>query len=267
MTYVPDPATWPAEEAEYLTRIRAAMDAPGSVLVVDELIRTILMEEGLGPGGVGDIWRADRDKGLRAAQIEYLVMEALHHLDRRGELWPAGGEYNGALTGQLLDAIGSSLGNQYAPNVRAAYRVTTHGSGIAAEWAEFRTMWTNVDRLADQVGQAWASGLDVAAAVTGRVAVEEAVARALEELSSDDDWKGLKAAQREARLFDLLTNPSVFTPLDREATKSALSAIRSLGNRAAHDGNVEHALLQDSLLRLLPQALVSLSRAVEQSSG
>ena len=94
--------------------------------------------------------------------------------------------------------------------------------------------------------------------------VEEAVESALRDVDPSEVWEPMKAWDRERELFEKhLTQSKPFAPLDREATKTALSAIRSLGNTAAHDGAVTHELLEDCFLRLMPQALMSLSAAVE----
>ena len=51
--------------------------------------------------------------------------------------------------------------------------VSQHASG----WVSFSLRWENVERLHDQARQAYAAGLDVAAAVTARMAAEESVRR------------------------------------------------------------------------------------------
>jgi hypothetical protein len=135
----------------------------------------------------------------------------------------------------------------------------------AAELASTAT-WPGVDELVRQARQAYAHGLDVAAAAAAGVAAEQAVVEALEATVSLQT-EG-RPQEREGRLFDRLP-PTLFRdqPIDHSATRAALSNIRSLGNVAAHEGTVDNALVQEALMQLLPQALVSLFGAVEGLRG
>jgi hypothetical protein len=119
--------------------------------------------------------------------------------------------------------------------------------------------------LIRQARQAYAHGLYVAAAAAGRVAAEQAVLEALDELSQSTDGK---PHAREDRLFKALA-PNLFKdqPLDHSATRAELSAVRSLGNDAAHEGTVRHAAVQEALTQLLPQALMSLFTAVQATKN
>jgi hypothetical protein len=199
---------------------------------------------------------------VRYGEIQHLLSEALHDLQSKGEIWDLGGGGN-AHVSTLLQALGWKGGE---PNGIQRCRATSRLLAKAlTPWVTLRTLWPNVDRLAEQAWQARQDGLDVAGAVTARVTVEEAIRRGLEQVKAKEKWEDMKAAGRERLLFESYLTPKKalpFDPLDREATRSTLSALRSLGNDAAHDGSVPSDLLQDSLTRLLPQALMSLSAAV-----
>ncbi len=150
-----------------------------------------------------------------------------------------------------------------SPGYEGRYIGTAKLTAVAAEeWLdEPTTRWPNVDRLRTQASAAYRMGLDVASAVVARVAVEEAIGLGLEDFN--DDQPDMKAFQREDRLFENHLNTNAgFSPLDRNATRAALSAIRDAGNPAAHDGEVKNALLLELHSTILPQALGSLSNAV-----
>lgn len=261
MTYEPDPRTWPARIAQYADRIRSRLSEPGTVFERADFLVELLEEIGL-PPDVHDLNRAGEDATVRYGEIQHLLSEALHDLEHRGEIWDLGGGGN-AHVSTLYRALGWEGGEPNAiQRCRGTNRLLTKA---LTPWVTLGTLWPNVDRLAEQAWEAWQDGLDVAGAVTARVAVEEAIRRGLEEVKATESWEDMKAAAREKLLFESYLTPKRalrFDPLDREATRSALSALRSLGNDAAHDGSVPSDLLQDSLTRLLPQALMSLSAAL-----
>lgn len=259
-----DPETWQTREAEIRTIIRDRLRPLGTVLNVQDLLFDQHEAVGL-PRSTND-----RDFGtipnarILAGELEYLVSSAIRSLENDGDLVAtSGGGGHGARyiheMARHLEWQGNHWGFEVPGSVTGTIRL--HGRETGA-WQETpTTRWQNVDRLTTQAWQAFADGLDVAGAVTARVAVEEAVRITLDQL--DDPQPDLRAARRETHLFaNHLRIAGNFAPLDRNATMAALTAIRDRGNQAAHDGVVDHELLQDALMRLLPQALTSLSNAV-----
>jgi hypothetical protein len=261
--YVPDPTLWPARIAAVKTRIRSRLSY-GNLVRPDGVTIEFADEEGLPHGSFSDVStaaRGDEDVRVRWAEIEFLVHSACWEMEADGELMRTDGGGLQAF-GLLAARLGWDAPNTLGP-LAANYRGAIKGAvAVRDEWVPVDLRWPNVLELLRQAQGAYRGGLDVAAAVTARVAVEEAVRSALIDLEGDprDD---LRAAPREEHLFsEALTNPAGFTPLDRSAAVSAMSALRDRGNRAAHDGSVAHASLQEALMLLLPQALVSLSNAV-----
>lgn len=263
MGYEPDPELWPVRIASIITRVRSLLGDPAAVLEPTSLLSELLAEEGL-TEGISELWRRQDDQAMRAAEVEFLMFQALHQMDRDGEAVPAGGEFSGTTVSLFIGRMGWQGSSTFAPSIRSAYRASVRLLARGqTPWAAFGTRWPNVDRLAEQAWRAWHENLDVAAAVTARVTVEEAVKRALEDAGAQG-WEDEKAARREALLFDtVVTTPKGFAPLDREATKTTLSGTRTLGNDAAHDGVVNNAALEEAILRLLPRALTSLASAVD----
>ena len=243
--------------------IRDRLAEPGSVVVVQDLIYDL--HESIQIPRSDDLAALNTATNGRilAGEIEYLVRDAIRTMQSDGELMvtSAGGGH-GAIHGAALaehpgwqgNHWGAQLPGAIAPSVRLQAR---HNG----QWQDTPgTTWANVDRLVGQSWHAYTIGLDVAAAVCARVAVEEAVSSALGNLG--DPRPDFRAARRETHLFAHLRVHDAFTPLDRNATIAAITAVRDRGNQAAHTGVIDHELLQDALLRLLPQALTSLSRAV-----
>jgi len=192
------------------------------------------------------------------------VCIAFYELETLGELVPAAPRQDPPLFGRLVQHFAWSSGATKYPQVAAAYRPTPRLLAQAEEaWTGAGTVWPNVDELLRQAVQAHRAGLAVAAAVTARVAVEDAIERSLEALDPSAAWEPLRAAKREVELFDTkLTTPTGFGPMDRSATRAALSLARDFGNQAAHEGHVSDALLQVTIILSLPRALASLSAAV-----
>lgn len=261
MAYKPNLETWPGRIASIVTRARSALQSPDAVLNARGFVDELLRDEGF-EGTMVELWNAQDDNAARAAEIEYLAFQAIHQMDRDGEIVPAGGGGGGIAIKDFVVRMGWEGGKQFDPSIpeyRPSARLLSWGK---TPWLAFATRWQNVDRLSDQVWRAWQQGLDVAAAVTARVSVEEAIRNSLQDLGATN-WETKKAVPREAVLFNShLTKTAGFEPLDREATRAALSGIRSLGNDAAHTGVVTSAALEEALLQLLGQALMSLSSAV-----
>lgn len=256
--YLPDPNRWPAKLAAYVTAARAKLASPGSVLRFDEFLQQVLAEEGLEPD-VQRLWTELGDDRLRVAEAEYLAIEAFCRLVADGEALAVGGR-GPQFVGNLWEALGFQDPRSNWENAPNALRPTVRiQERQPPEWAEPET-WPGVDALVREARIAYGHGLYVAAAATARVAAEQGVETALDSRALSTDGT---AAVREERLFDSLKARSFADgPLDYSATRSVLSAVRNQGNVAAHDGVVHHASLHEALTQLLPQALVSLHRAV-----
>ncbi|MGH2573648.1 MAG: hypothetical protein ACRDGU_09265 [Actinomycetota bacterium] len=260
--YIPDPSRWPARVAAYVTMARARLASPGALLHFDELFQQVLVEDGLGPDAQS-LWRELGDERLRVAEAEYLVIEAFSRLVADGEALAIGGR-GPVYVGDLWEALGFQEPRSNWENTPSVLRSTVRAQEREpAEWAELGT-WPGVDALVREARVAYGHGLYVAAAATARVAAEQAVETALDTQGLSTDGV---AAVREERLFGSLKASSFATgPLDYSATRSNLSAVRNQGNVAAHDGVVNHASLQEALTQLLPQAFVSLYRAMTRQT-
>lgn len=164
--------------------------------------------------------------------------------------------------GLLAARLGWDAPNTLGP-LAANYRGAIKGVvAIREEWVPVDLRWPNVLELLRQAQGAYRDGLDVAAAVTARVAVEEAVRSALIRSRRRSARGSACGAPRGTPVLGSPHEAGRIHAPRPSATVSAMSAIRDRGNRAAHDGSVAHASLQEALMLLLHQALVSLSNAV-----
>ena len=198
---------------------------------------------------------------LHVCEIEWLIARAVLELEAAGEIrnlqggsLPYLADWFRFLGWDASNLPGGMLGVQYGATHLLLERAR---SG----WHTGPTRWENVDRLREQVWLCRTAGIDVACAVTARVAVEEAVRSAMADLrmSAKDTWP---ASERERRLFEHgLTTSQGFSPLDKSATRAQLSAIRETGNDAAHNGVVRNPALLSAQIEILNQTLASLSNA------
>ncbi|MEZ5244452.1 MAG: DUF4145 domain-containing protein [Acidimicrobiales bacterium] len=117
--------------------------------------------------------------------------------------------------------------------------------------------WEQVRSLYFQAREARWAGLNVAAAVVLRAAVEQAVRAAL---AMGDDDADSNLARLIQKLFETV-RPKHWKvePLSHAATRDCFSAVRDDGNFAVHRGFVRDELSLEFTLHRLPAALVSLS--------
>lgn len=257
-SYIPDVERWPAKVAQYLT-IAREMLTEGTVLRSGDFVMRLLHEEGI-EGDPSQAWSSLSDARLRVPEVELLALEAINRMVADGEAFGFGVQPGGQHYFDMAEALGWDAVRSMEPSGPTSVRPTVRLMELrSAHWLPLET-WTGVDVLVGEAREAYARALYVAAAATARVAAEQAVLEGLRTLHLIEDGP---AHARETRLFEGLA-PRFFSgeELDHSATRAALSAVRSLGNDAAHSGEVPNAVLQESLLGLLPQALVSLFRAV-----
>lgn len=262
MTHV-NPETWPARIAEFRTEILGLLVTPGKTVMVSDLLMEACRAEGL-PLELRD---RSTEAPILGGQLEYLLGEALEQLELDGLIRNTGG--GGASDWHLIKSLAEHLGWERpgaanSPGHKGRYIGTARLMRLNAEGERPRqpTRWPGVDELCRQANLCLIHGLDVAAAVTARVAVEEAAERALDELGESLDGP---ASKKEARLFSRLSKSRGFTPLDRSSTLAVASGIRNNGNSAAHDGIVTDHLQLELAIRQLPHVLQSMSNAVSHA--
>jgi len=257
----PEPERWPPKVATYLTIARDLLRKPGTLLKYHEFVAHLLHEEGI-EGDAQSAWMKLGDDRLRVAEIAYLAMEALNRLVADGEAIGMNATSPPHYS-DLAGILGWDEPNTLEPSAPQAVRASVRLLELAAARWEPLDVWAGVTRLMTEARQAYAHGLYVASAAAARVAAEQAVLESPMELAQNDEGR---PHEREDRLFDA-TKPGAFKgqPLDHSATRAQLSSARSLGNAAAHEGAVPNAAMQESLMQLLPQALVSLASAVKVS--
>ena len=264
---MPDPESWPALLAEAITLIREKLPEDGNVIEVAEILNDLMQRRG------HDRYTANghelRDRGeeytLLAGEVGYLTASALQILHGSGEIREmegGGGEH------YPIRALFEHLGwDRQAANIRIAGRIAATplraSMGRIPPTGEIR--WPHVKRLIEQSIVALTTNLPVLAVVGARIAVEEAVRSAhLDTGSTAEKIEPVKAWRLEEMLFsDVLKSPRGFSPLDREATKSQLSAVRNAGNDAAHTGLADDAYQNELIIHSTPKALASLSAAVD----
>lgn len=263
LRYLPDPTTWPVRIAQYQAIARDLLQE-GTVLRTGDFIMRLLAEERI-EGDPQQAWSSLGDQQLRVPELEHLGLEALNRMVADGEAFGFDRQAVGQHYFDMAAALGWDSNRTQEPTGPISVRPTVRLSQLrAAAWQPFET-WDGVRRLVEESRTAYVSGLYVASAATARVAAEQAVLEGLKELDAETEGR---ANARETRLFEAL-NPGLFAGqlLDHTATRTTLSSVRSLGNDAAHDGVVQDLSLHEALARLLPQALTSLAKAIENSDG
>ena len=197
-----DIATWPARLAVLVTQARESLRNPEGVLETPKFVDQQVREYGLGRD-VQEAWRDQRNR-LRIGELVYLSMSALRDMEVRGEVWPCGSAFAGTGVLELLGILGNGLANTAEPSVASVYRPTVRLLSLdVTSWSGGGVVELNIRELADQALMAHRAGLDVAAAVTARVAVEEAVEQFLRDLGCDHATR--MAWEREEDIFDSLT--------------------------------------------------------------
>jgi len=262
---MPDPDTWPATLAWIVNRIRERLTRHDQRLETAILLRDLSQERGYPvyipqPNEFRQRGGTD-DDALNTGELEYLTYSAIQHLIHLGEIESVEGGGPLQFADQLIGALRWPPVNNL--RIDRFYRATPFRVARAnTTLPEGAIRWQHVERLVHEAIEAHRRNLAVGATVVARVAVEEAVRAALEDVGERYDERA-NAWERENLLFDrVLTTTRGFTPLDRNATRATLSEIRNAGNNAAHQGVADDAHLTELLLTMLPRALQSLSQAV-----
>lgn len=263
---VPDADAWPALLAEVLSLIRERLVDHGDTVEVSSILNELMERRGY------DRYTADgRELGSRgdeyaldAGEVAYLTSTALQILSGSAEIIDLGGSGPHYPIRRLLTWMGhEELGrHDFRMPQRIAATPVRVAIGAVPETGQLR--WPEVEALIRQSVVALRHDLAVLALVGARIAVEEAVRAALSDLGVAEEDQPWRPWQREDLLFDVhLASSQGFTPLDRTATRTAVSGIRSAGNDAAHTGTAPDAHLNEVLVFQAPRAVASLSAAVD----
>ena len=261
---MPDPDAWPALLAETVTLIREKLHDNSDTVEVAQILNELMVSRGY------DMYTATgnlvKDHGeeyaLTAGEVAYMTGTALQMLYGTGEIRNVGSGVGHPAVKILFEHLGLPGGDYQMDDRIAATPIRAAMANIPAT-GEIR--WTQVRLLIEQSIVALRSNLPVLALVGSRIATEEAIREALQDVGhAPEDIERLRAAwRREETLFDnYLTTAGGFAPIDREATKSALSAIRDAGNEAAHTGEAVDAYANELLVHSATRAIASLSAAV-----
>ena len=265
---MPDPDTWPALLAETVTLIREKLNDDGDTVDVAAILNELMERRGYDVyTAVGNVLKERGEQyALTAGEVAYMTGTALQMLAGTGEIRQLGGGSHHHTVKILFEHLGWTefvKGGDYRIDGKIA--ATPIRAAMAKVPATGEIRWTQVPLLIEQSIAALRSNLPTLALVGARIAAEEAIRSALQDVGHDPkDIETLKAWRREEKLFDTyLTSPGGFAPIDREATKSALSAIRDAGNNAAHTGEAVDAQANELLIHFTTRAIASLSAAVD----
>lgn len=265
---MPNPDGWPALLAEIMTLIRERLSEHGDTVEVSALLNELMQRRGHDRYTANGRELADRGEEYadEAGEVAYIMHTAIELLSGSAEILKLEGGGSHYPIRAMLGRMGfEELGRRdfYMPQRIAA---TPVGVSVGAVPETGPIRWPEVGALISQSITALRHGLAVLALVGARIAVEEAVRSALSDLGRPDDDQPGRPWQREDLLFDeFLTSPQAFTPLDRTATRAALSAIRDAGNEAAHTGTAPDAHQNELLVFQAPRAVASMSAAVERT--
>ncbi len=252
-----DPDSWPAQIAEMQTYVRTRLRRHDDLISGDELILHFAQRD-----QIQDISNnRDERQQVRLGELEYLAHHALAELQARGELLPsasAGGAHNSRFTRRLFEVLhGTPRHRRRQPPIvpipGGLHPSVSLVQSRTLDWIEEPACprWPNVDSLRVEAARTHRDGLHVAAAVTARVAAEEAIRHALVDRGLPVSARSV--AENENALFDSITNRSNrrWRPLDFTATRATITNIRAHGNDVAHNGTVSdqlhHSLVQLSL--------------------
>ncbi len=264
---MPDPDTWPALLAETVTLIRERLHDNDDTVEVSLILNELMVRREY------DVYTTTgnvvKDRGeeyaLTAGEVAYLTGTALKMLYGTGEVRQLGGGSHHQTVKILFEHLGWEELAKHDYQMDGIIAATPIRAAMANIPATGEIRWTQVRLLIEQSIVALRSNLPVLALVGARIATEEAIRRALQDVGhAPEEIEQLRAAvKREQKLFDYyLTSAGVFAPIDREATKAALSAIRDAGNDAAHTGEAADAYTNELLVHGATRAIASLSAAV-----
>ena len=266
-----DPKAWPALVAEINSLLRSRLSEPGAVVDTVEILDELLNRRHCGRYASSQ-YELEKNMSeeciLIAGELSYVAAAAIRAMEGRGEIRVAGGGGTEAAAAAYLDYMGFDKAVKQGFGFPKTLVATPLSTLLSAPLEPGDMKWPHVESLISQSVKALRHELAPLALVGIRIAVEEAVKSALIDFGVDgakvDDFRPYG---REEILFDeYLKSSKTFTPMDRSATRSCLSAIRSAGNHAAHSGKADDAHNNELLVFSTLKAISSLSAAVVPST-
>jgi hypothetical protein len=255
----------PALTSEAVTRIRARLDQ-STVVETVEILNEMLAERDCGRY-VQDPKQMAEESGencvLVAGEVGYAVTTAIRFLEGRTELRVVSGGGEHPMVRMYFDEAGFDPQSKSGFSTPQSFIGTPLTVPLAPPQGVEDIKWDGVRLLVIQAVDALRFQLAPLAVVGARIAVEEAVVSALRDLNVSEDDIPSRPWKREDVLFDDVPEPHLFAPMDQTATRSALSAMRTAGNDAAHTGRADDAHQNEYLIFTAIRAIASLSAAVD----